>query len=158
MPTHGQNPTSLSCISCRQRKVKCDKAQPCAACQRSKVDCVFPPRLRLPRGRQGGSRARNVEITRRLNRLEGLVERLGGENALTESLAGSEAGIEGPTISAGVADPEDQSGHPANGGKKPYTPRDSEPIVQADGIRYLGGDFWTSLSGEVSADYLSEFL
>lgn len=153
MPTQDQTPVSRSCITCRQRKVKCNKEQPCSACQRSKVDCVFPQRLRLPRGRQGGSRARNVEITRRLNRLEGLVERLGGESALTESLAGGEGGGGGATISAGVAEQNTQSEPPASGNIESSRPRNHEPIVQADGIRYLSGDFWTSLSGEVSSTY-----
>ena len=151
MPTHDQTSTSLSCVSCRQRKVKCDKAQPCSACQRSKIDCVFPPRLRLPRGRQGGFRARNAEIARRLNRLEGLVERLGGENALTECLAGGEAGTEGPEIYVGIAEQGSQSGPLAKGNSRSSPPRDPKPIVQADGSRYLSSDFWTSLGDEVSS-------
>ncbi len=151
MPTHGQTSTSLSCVSCRQRKVKCDKAQPCSACQRSNVDCVFLQRLRLPRGRQGGSRARTVEITRRLNRLEGLVERLGGENALTESPAGAEAGTDVTTISAGVPEHGNRNAPLVNGSSISSPTRDYKPVVQADGSRYLSGDFWTSLSCEVSS-------
>ncbi|KAH6876714.1 fungal-specific transcription factor domain-containing protein [Thelonectria olida] len=32
-----------SCVTCRRRKVKCDKAVPCANCVRHGVACVFPP-------------------------------------------------------------------------------------------------------------------
>ena len=151
MPTNSQTPASLSCVTCRQRKVKCDKTQPCSACQRSKVDCVFPPRVRLPRGRQGGSRARTAEITRRLNRLEGLVERLGGENALTESLAAGEADAEGSAPPVREDEQDRQNGPLASGGDESSRIKEAEPIVQADGSRYLSGDFWTCLSGEVSS-------
>lgn len=141
---------SLSCVSCRQRKVKCDKARPCSACQRSNVECVFPPRVRLPRGRQGGSRARNAEITRRLNRLEGLVERLGGEAVLTANVQSNEAAAKDST--ALKASVEEDVGNGVSGvqSKESSESRDYEPIVQPDGSRYLSGDFWNTLSGEVS--------
>ena len=152
MPSHGQSTLSpLSCVSCRQRKVKCDKARPCSACQRSKVDCVFPPRLRLPRGRQGGCGTRTAEITRRLNRLEGLVERLGGEDVLTESLAGGEADAGVAPLSAGAAGKDMRNGSLGVGSEDSSRTLDSKPFVQADGRRYLSGDFWTTLSGEVSS-------
>ncbi|EEU34515.1 uncharacterized protein NECHADRAFT_88015 [Fusarium vanettenii 77-13-4] len=32
-----------SCVTCRRRKVKCDKAIPCANCARHGSKCVFPP-------------------------------------------------------------------------------------------------------------------
>ncbi|RTE73275.1 hypothetical protein BHE90_012301 [Fusarium euwallaceae] len=32
-----------SCVTCRRRKVKCDKAIPCANCERHGSKCVFPP-------------------------------------------------------------------------------------------------------------------
>lgn len=42
--TSGQPFLSLrSCVTCRRRKVKCDKAIPCANCARHGSKCVFPP-------------------------------------------------------------------------------------------------------------------
>ena len=32
-----------SCVTCRRRKVKCDKAIPCANCARHGTKCMFPP-------------------------------------------------------------------------------------------------------------------
>ncbi|KAJ5497178.1 hypothetical protein N7463_009165 [Penicillium fimorum] len=47
----------LSCVLCRDRKLKCDKLDPCSNCTSSGVACVPIYRPRLPRGRH----ARNVQ-------------------------------------------------------------------------------------------------
>lgn len=116
----------------------------CTACQRSKIDCVYPARTRLPRGKQGGFRARNAELSRRLNRLESLVGKLGVEPAGLlsdydpEDLGDDRIG-------------EQQQGH-AVGIVKHYTsptPRASETIRTSDGTQYMSSDFWSSLSKEV---------
>ena len=143
---------SLSCISCRQRKIKCDKTQPCSGCRRSNIDCVFPPNLRLPRGRQGGSRARNAELTDRINRLEGLVKRLGGKPAAAaaaEDLSFATTTIVHPNVSAAVVDRHAQTTYAGLTANEPTNIRENDPIVKADGSLYLSGDFWSSLSGEV---------
>jgi hypothetical protein len=42
--TSGQPFLSVrSCVTCRRRKVKCDKVIPCANCARHGSKCVFPP-------------------------------------------------------------------------------------------------------------------
>ena len=129
-------PSQLSCTNCRHRKVKCDKSSPCSACRRSNIECVFPTRPFKPRGRQGGSRARNVEITKRLNRLEGLMSKLGGEGAANAMLQEAQA--------------RDQSSMPRT---FRHSSSDSpgvqdEKIMKPDG--HASSDFWSSLSGEVS--------
>jgi len=142
--------TLLSCVSCRSRKIKCSKTQPgCTACKRSNIDCVYPARTRLPRGKQGGFRARNAELSRRLNRLESLVGRLGVEHVLDES---------DPDISGddGIIR---QHQSPMMGVSKtpssaPMTPRHSEALITSDGVRYLSGEFWSSLSKEVGFCFL----
>ncbi|RAH79309.1 hypothetical protein BO86DRAFT_457926 [Aspergillus japonicus CBS 114.51] len=51
---HPQKPkVRLSCETCRQRKVKCDKLDPCTNCRRLGTRCVPVERARLPRGRSG---------------------------------------------------------------------------------------------------------
>ncbi len=44
-------PPQLSCALCRDRKLKCDKLDPCTNCSSSGVICVPVYRRRLPRGR-----------------------------------------------------------------------------------------------------------
>lgn len=145
MPSDPSKPSQLSCTSCRHRKVKCDKAKPCSACRRSNVECIFPNRPFKPRGRQGGSKARNAEIAQRLQRLEGLVGKLGGENAAGALL---HSGSIIPSIESTSSRRESLKERQGSSSQSPRS-QDIEPISQADGSRYLGNDFWSSLSGEV---------
>ena len=49
--TNIQSTPQLSCELCRERKVKCDKRDPCSNCVASGVVCLPIHRQRLPRGR-----------------------------------------------------------------------------------------------------------
>ncbi|KAF7590310.1 hypothetical protein BBP40_003003 [Aspergillus hancockii] len=71
----------LSCELCRQRKVKCDKLDPCTNCQRFGVACVPVERARLPRGRSGrltakGAPGQDTSLKERVSRLEELLREL----------------------------------------------------------------------------------
>ncbi|KAH7319489.1 fungal-specific transcription factor domain-containing protein [Rhexocercosporidium sp. MPI-PUGE-AT-0058] len=77
---HGLN--ARSCVTCRRRKVKCDKKNPCTNCAKAGSVCVFPAPGRAPRRpRQGGKvvSEREAELLKRLRRLEGVVEELSGQ-------------------------------------------------------------------------------
>ncbi|KAK0104452.1 hypothetical protein ONS95_004741 [Cadophora gregata] len=77
---HGLN--ARSCVTCRRRKVKCDKRNPCTNCAKAGSVCVFPAPGRAPRRpRQGGKvvSEREAELLKRLRRLEGVVEELSGQ-------------------------------------------------------------------------------
>ena len=73
-----------SCVSCRRRKVRCDRRHPCAPCTRNKSDCIFPMSGRVPRrGRTEGcpdhqSQKQEV-LLGRLRRLEAMVGDLGSQ-------------------------------------------------------------------------------
>jgi Zn(2)-Cys(6) binuclear cluster domain-containing protein len=77
-----------SCVTCRRRKVRCDKHMPCGNCRRAQISCIFPAPGRAPRRpRQKdpnappkhGSSEREVELVKRLRKLEGIVEELSGQ-------------------------------------------------------------------------------
>lgn len=53
----------LACVTCRSRKLKCDRAKPaCVRCTRLKSECVYPESRRKP-----ASKRRNVkELEERL--------------------------------------------------------------------------------------------
>ncbi|KAF6816442.1 C6 transcription factor [Colletotrichum plurivorum] len=57
MPATSSSLSKRACDSCRQRKVKCDAAQPCANCRISNFDCTFNvvPRKRGPKGPREGA-------------------------------------------------------------------------------------------------------
>lgn len=107
-----------SCVTCRRRKVRCDKRMPCGNCRRAAISCVFPAPGRAPRrpkapkdpssmphqGGEGGSdggaggRSREQELLKRLRKLESIVEELSGQVEL-EQQAG--AGVGGSVGSGG---------------------------------------------------------
>ncbi|KAL4983687.1 hypothetical protein BDW68DRAFT_29301 [Aspergillus falconensis] len=63
-----------SCTLCRQRKVKCDRQQPCSNCTKADTRCVFPPGLgRRPKRPRKAVEAR---LLAQLSRLESVVKRM----------------------------------------------------------------------------------
>ncbi|RFU32729.1 hypothetical protein B7463_g3594, partial [Scytalidium lignicola] len=79
---HGLN--ARSCITCRRRKVKCDKQVPCSNCAKAQTTCIFPAPGRAPRRPRVGGPAkpiseREAELLKRLRRLEGVVQELSGQ-------------------------------------------------------------------------------
>jgi len=50
----------LTCEMCKRRKIKCDKLRPCTACRNAGTVCVPVERARLPRGRSGGRKKKNI--------------------------------------------------------------------------------------------------
>ena len=136
----------LSCKSCRSRKVKCDRVHPCAQCQRSGLQCVFPQPARQP-----GARSRNAEITQRLRRLENLIGKLGQAQTDETSPGNSEIDFQSPVNSKSATLNDDQHADAIVQQTEALDFREQKPIVKADGSRYLSGDFWANLSGEVSS-------
>jgi hypothetical protein len=64
-----------SCVTCRRRKVKCDKKHPCSNCAKGRIQCIFPSPGRAPRKPK---KPQEADLADRLRRLEGLFESLGG--------------------------------------------------------------------------------
>lgn len=131
----------LSCASCRQRKIKCDKVQPlCTPCIRGGVECIYPsrkPTRRAPRARQS-------ELLERISRLESIVgkadpARLEELDELLKPKASKQhqAGtVDNDTVALGTDEPSPQPGSPR--------------VSTADtAARYLSSEFWNNLCEEV---------
>ena len=73
----GRTLNPRSCVTCRKRKVKCDKLHPCSNCNRAHIECVFPAPGRAPRKVRKVGDVRDKELLERLRRLEGVVKGLG---------------------------------------------------------------------------------
>lgn len=73
----GRTLNPRSCVTCRKRKVKCDKLHPCSNCNRAHIECVFPAPGRAPRKVRKIGDGRDKELLERLRRLEGVVKGLG---------------------------------------------------------------------------------
>lgn len=88
-PAASSNLNPRSCVTCRRRKVKCDKKHPCSNCIRQSIECVFPPAGRAPRKPR---KPLDGELADRLRRLESLVQGLGSQVREEESTPPSEGG------------------------------------------------------------------
>lgn len=86
IPSERLNPRS--CVTCRRRKVRCDKHMPCSNCRRAQIPCIFPAPGRAPRRPRPKdpnappkqpSSEREIELMKRLRKLEGIVEELSGQ-------------------------------------------------------------------------------
>ena len=62
---------SKPCITCRKRKVKCDKGSPCSNCVRRRIPCSYDESG--PDGEAAGGDDGNVEVLQRLTRIEALL-------------------------------------------------------------------------------------
>ncbi|KAI0836766.1 fungal-specific transcription factor domain-containing protein [Hypoxylon sp. FL0890] len=94
-----------SCVTCRTRKVRCDKSSPCSNCRRANIPCVFPFVDKTPRWARRLERVTNSakaaheadpnvnQVMDRLRNLEGLVKELSSqlEQAHAASARGSPA-------------------------------------------------------------------
>lgn len=66
-----------SCVTCRRRKVRCNKQEPtCTNCMKADIDCIYPPPGRAPRKPR---RPQDAELLKRLRRLESVVDNLGAQ-------------------------------------------------------------------------------
>lgn len=73
--------SKFACVSCFERKVKCDKRNPCTACIRHRVQCVFRPTKPTRKKRRTAEQAL---LNERLKRYEALLQDK-GINPNTES-------------------------------------------------------------------------
>ena len=93
-----------SCVACRRRKVRCDKQMPCSNCRRALIPCGYPAPGRAPRqprpkdpnappkSSSSSSSQREVDLVKRLRKLEGIVEELSGQVEVDSASGGGSAG------------------------------------------------------------------
>lgn len=166
-----------SCVTCRRRKVRCDKQMPCSNCRRAQIPCVFPAPGRAPRQQKPkdpnappkSSSQREVELIKRLRKLEGIVEELSGQIEV-ESAGGRFSHSESPRVNASGEGPStghyasslDFFGRPSSDGGQEPNPdvlRKREVgqhfgrMVLGDHkgtSRYVSSGFWSKMNDEVS--------
>lgn len=150
----GQEVYALSCVNCRQRKVKCAKIYPCPHCVRGGLECVFPSRKkdRAPR------RSKNHELLNRLAKLEAIVGQADpGLQAAAAAAASAPPGLT-TTFSSfaaqlhhrqqvedvSAAEIERQARHPQK-----RCPAGQPTSKDDPAAKYVSGEFWANLSAEV---------
>ncbi|OCT49494.1 putative C6 transcription factor [Cladophialophora carrionii] len=137
-----------SCVTCRRRKVRCNKENPCANCVRAGIECVFPGPGRAPRKSR---KPPDAELLARLRRLEGVVHSLGAQV--------DENGVISPTLTRS-ADIRARFGD-AQAGDSPSSDRSDAKrqsidknlgrlVISEDRSRYVSNAFWTGMSDEIA--------
>ncbi|OKL59524.1 hypothetical protein UA08_05418 [Talaromyces atroroseus] len=145
-----------SCVTCRRRKVRCNKREPCSNCVKAGIECVFPGPGRAPRKPR---RPPDVELLSRLRRLEGVVESLGGTDAIEKLVSANRMG--GAQLIQQPPQPQAPSAN-LNNAEKPSVPGNME--VKKDGLKpeevgrlviddnrslYVSNRLWTSIGDQV---------
>ncbi|KAF4987964.1 hypothetical protein FDECE_15226 [Fusarium decemcellulare] len=96
-----------SCVTCRRRRVRCDKMMPCSNCRRAQSDCMYPAPGRAPRqARPRDANApllpppqrpapteRETDLMNRLRKLEGLVQEMSGQTSSDTSAWDTGSGV-----------------------------------------------------------------
>jgi hypothetical protein len=137
-----------SCVTCRKRKVKCDKKQPCLNCTRAKIDCIFPGPGRAPRKNR---KPPDGELMDRLKRLEGVVLSL---NAQVEEHE-QEAAVREKRKEDGTTDENFPNGRRESRSVvfdtsvEGLETRFGRLVVDQGRSRYINNSFWASLNNEV---------
>jgi hypothetical protein len=169
----GANLNPRSCVTCRRRKVKCDKKQPCANCVKAHIDCIFPSPGRAPRKPR---KPQDSELIERLKRLEGVVRSLGSQSGIAPEGESPEKEEQSPATAKDEMEQEKgkeltheeriqnacrelkelrQAQYEKEGKKSPTTGlenRFGRLVVEEGRSRYINPSFWANLSMEVTAD------
>ncbi|KAJ5808022.1 hypothetical protein N7474_009291 [Penicillium riverlandense] len=162
--------SSRSCVTCRRRKVRCNKRSPCSNCVKAGIDCIFPPPGRAPRK---AKRPPDVELLSRLRRLEGVIEHLSGSGSTADAISNSSATQAAPSSTIPSTTPSSWSAAPATTtGSAPLQsqaqqggcPFEDDPkkistdkfgnefgrlVIDEGRSRYVNNRLWASLGDEI---------
>lgn len=161
-----------SCVTCRSRKVRCDKQSPCSNCRRANIACVLgsadhPPRWarRLERWTNNAATSDppasqdvdpNVgKVMDRLRNLEVLVKELSGQleqaHAASKSVAGASSDFNSPANSTQERDAASQKDEISAAHDSNVQKQFGRLVLQHAGdSRYVSSGFWSCINDEVS--------
>jgi len=135
-----------SCVTCRRRKVRCDKKNPCSNCTKQGIECIFPGPGRAPRKAR---KPPDSELLSRLRRLEGVVKSLGAQvdedGGITQApraMSGVFGQTNGPS---GRSSPEGME----NSHRYSIDKHLGRLVINEGRSRYVSNVFWASMGDEV---------
>jgi hypothetical protein len=144
MPTNA-TPTphmqSFSCLTCRQRKVKCDRRSPCSNCTRADKQCSFVAPVR---GRRRRLKPPKEGLHAKLRRYERLLESYGATGLSTPS-QNSDQDMD--SDASGQRDRWD-SGDSCDGQKTK-----ARLVLDRGNSRYYDSPLWSNLGEAVSNSF-----
>lgn len=154
--TSPRAPKPRSCVTCRTRKVRCDKKSPCSNCRRANISCVLPTADRQPRWARRLQQGPSGDVMNRLRSLEALVKHLSSQldeahaAASASASAGDSPGVNFSGSGSGHdADTNNRIGSfSANAGR--MDTRFGRLVVDdPNRSHYVGSGFWSRVNDEV---------
>lgn len=139
----GLNPRS--CVTCRRRKVRCNKENPCSNCVRAGIDCIFPGPGRAPRRSR---KPPDAELLARLKRLEGVVTSLGVEVGGDGSIR--DKPVPGSPEQAGKEDAVEREERMQQQKRQSIDKHLGRLVISDDRSRYVSNQFWASMGDEIA--------
>lgn len=161
-------PKLRSCVTCRTRKVRCDKASPCSNCRRAKIACVFPSRDRPPRwARRLDPIANNAkaeqdanpggvnQVMNRVQKLESLVKELSSQLEQAHAAANADGGGSPAVNSPGSTNQDRDADYHMDSSSAVNTTNVENQfgrlvLQDASRSRYVSSGFWSRINDEVS--------
>jgi hypothetical protein len=158
----GRSPTGnaepcVSCVTCKKRKVKCDKNVPCANCARRHIECIYltteKKRTRGPGKHRAGERLE--QMTSRVAQLEQVLGKLQSRNIGEGQSPGQDNPREN-LESVSVGQQESQGGKSTKtdgfrtGEGEEENRSTSRLLVKGGKSQYIRNKFWASINEEVS--------
>ncbi|GAP86108.2 putative Zn 2Cys6 transcription factor [Rosellinia necatrix] len=135
-------PTHLrSCVLCRQRKVKCDRRQPCSNCTRAGASCVHPPGA--GRAAKRPRQAVDVKVLDRLSQLETTIKRL------QQQAKGRDVDFRAAPDSARVEDRETGDLFDDGGQGTEAAPELGRLVIEESRSRYVSNVMWAGLTESI---------
>ena len=136
-----------SCVTCRKRKVRCDKKSPCNNCAKAGIECKFPGPGRAPRKPRKGP---DSELLARLRRLEGVVQTLGAQ---VDDQGLEASPLRKDSTQTNVSPINDNSfsnADPKNRPERKIAQELGRLVVDEGRSRYVSNSIWASLAEEVA--------
>ncbi|OAA52930.1 Fungal specific transcription factor [Cordyceps fumosorosea ARSEF 2679] len=163
----GAGPKPRSCVTCRSRKVRCDKKTPCSNCRRAQIQCVLPsddkpPRWarRLDRLTQAGpvtaapADAGSNQVMSRLQNLEKLVKSLSAELHQARATGVDSAHTTASSPSTQPWQTQSQPAEsPASAGSGSQSQKKPGRLIPGNSGRnqYVASGFWSQISDELDS-------
>ena len=145
-----------SCVTCRRRKVRCDKIHPsCTNCNKAGIECIFPGPGRAKRKTR---KPQDAELLARLKKLEGVIQNLGAQVEDDKGI------LRGPGVMPSIQGELDAHREESSRQNGELGPKKSDSsvidkqlgrlVVNEGRSRYVSNAFWASMGDEVFYHHL----
>ncbi|EXL42175.1 hypothetical protein FOCG_15525 [Fusarium oxysporum f. sp. radicis-lycopersici 26381] len=147
---------TLSCSSCRQRKLKCDRDEPCSNCVARNVSCQYAP---WPRGRVAAQRrdSRQHDLSDRVRHLEQLLGSIVQQLPTQQGTSNGSPSIKSPAstyVTNSLATGSHQGSHRSSQEGSEVKP--GRMMANPNETIYVSSSHWSAICHEV--EHIREHL